>query len=198
MNARCTAIFLVAGLACVAAVPVEVTPATNPTAVTAADATSILDAIPLLSQLKSITQLVAGDYDGADRTFSNFLKNGLGSSQLRSVGLLLRGEVAKAVDEQKAFLGHVGNAIDAVPILGHLKGAVHMAAGDQEHGRRALMMASSTLGALLGGAVAGPEGFAPGQAVADGLITLANKTLQVVAGVGAQNGSRKDVVVVVH
>lgn len=193
MDARRTAIFLVAGLACVAAVPVAVVRAPQPAA---ADATSVLDAIPLLSQLKTISQLAAGDYDGADRTFSNFLKKGLGSSQLRSVGLLLRGEVAKAVDEQKAFLGHVGNAIDAVPILGHLKGAVHMAAGDEDHGRRAMMMASSTLGALLGAAVAGPEGFAPGQAIADGLITLANKTLQVVSRSGALNGSRAAVIVV--
>jgi len=72
----------------------------------------------------------------------------------------------------------VNDVVDNVPVVGHVKGAVHYVCGDKEGGDKAMKSASRTTGVVLGGAagiVGGPAGMVAGGvaggAAVDGLTT---------------------------
>lgn len=81
-----------------------------------------LDWLPLVSQLKSTVQLIAGDVDGAAETQANFLRECPGVSQVTSVVQLATGDADGALDTQKRCLGTISNVADATPVVGHVKG----------------------------------------------------------------------------
>jgi len=72
----------------------------------------------------------------------------------------------------------VNDVVDNVPVVGHVKGAVHYVCGDKEGGDKAMKSASRTSGVIIGGAVgiaAGPAGMVAGGiaggAAVDGITT---------------------------
>jgi len=72
----------------------------------------------------------------------------------------------------------VNDVVDNVPVVGHVKGAVHYVCGDKDGGDKAMKSASRTTGVIIGGAVgiaAGPAGMVAGGiaggAAVDGITT---------------------------
>lgn len=139
-----------------------------------AEVTPFWDMVPLVSHLKTLVQLVCGDPEGGETTANNFNNDGLGISQLRSLYYLLTGDVDRAVDVQKRFAENFEVVLDSTPVLGHVKGAAHLIAGDTEHGWSAVKQATSTTGSVAGAMLAGPVGSVLGHVATDGLISLAD------------------------
>lgn len=139
-----------------------------------AESTSLWDVIPGASQLKSLFQLAMGDHSGAAKTWTNFLNEGVGTSQARSAFHLVTGDSGKAWDIQKKFASNLEGLVDGAPLLGHIKGAVHLMAGDKEHGWNAIKSATTSTGTMLGGVFFGPFGAVSGHVLADSLITAAD------------------------
>ncbi|KAM4060145.1 hypothetical protein HRG_002248 [Hirsutella rhossiliensis] len=94
--------------------------------------------LPGISQLKSLIQAITGDTDGARKTQEEFF------------------------DAWEHHLGHtVSELVDAVPIIGNIKGLVHFAVGDYEGGLHAEEAATRSLVVMTAAAaVAGTGGAA--------------------------------------
>jgi len=133
--------------------------------------TSFWDMIPGIAQGKSLIQLIFGDKEGAAKTQEHFLNEGVGSSQLRSGYFLVTGEPKKALDIQKKFFSNLEGILDGTPIIGHVKGGIHLLAGDHDQGWQALKSATSTSGALVGAVIGGPAGAIGGHFLTDALIS---------------------------
>jgi len=67
------------------------------------------------------------------------------------------------------------SVVEAVPVVGHVKGAIHYAFGGTERGNQIMKSASRPLGAIAGGIggffVGGPVGAVAGGVAMDGIIT---------------------------
>ncbi|KAF1763166.1 hypothetical protein GCK72_011432 [Caenorhabditis remanei] len=126
--------------------------------------------IPVVSQVKSTIQLVTGDVEGAARTQERFFHEGIGVSQLTAVAYAATGNVKKAEETFDRGMNTISSAVDGIPVVGHVKGAVHYAMGDGDKGDRSMLSASRTASVMVGGAagfvVGGPVG-----AVAGGMAT---------------------------
>lgn len=124
------------------------------------------DSLPVVSQLKSAVQAIAGDSEGARQTQLNFVKGCPIISQGAALGALIAGDADYAKESQLYFVKNVSNTIDAVPVVGHVKGGIHYAFGDAEGGDNAMKAASRTVGVAAGGiggfVVAGPVGAVVG------------------------------------
>jgi hypothetical protein len=139
------------------------------------------DSFPVISQAKSLVQVIAGDAEGARRTQNNFLyKNTFPVlSQVCSLGHVIAGDTKEAGNVQKHFAKDMMRALDSIPISGHINGGIHHAMGDHEVGNEAFKASSRSSGVVLGGlggfAVGGPVGAViggiAGGAAADGIIT---------------------------
>ena len=137
------------------------------------------DWIPIVSQVKSLVQVIGGDAEGARRTQENFSKQCPVVSQVRSAVEAIGGDEEAARKTQMEFVHNVSNFADGVPGVGHVKGAIHYAAGDTAGGDNAMKAASRTTGAIVGGAggliVGGPVGAVAGgiagAATVDGITT---------------------------
>ncbi|KAF6206765.1 hypothetical protein GE061_018001 [Apolygus lucorum] len=123
---------------------------------------SFFDSMPIVSQLKSLVQVIGGDADGARRTQENFLNTAAVVSQIKSAIHAAQGEkYAKNLEE----------LANSLPVVGHVKGGVHIALGDEEKGVTIIKGATSSTGAVIGGIVAGPAGAVLGGTATDALIT---------------------------
>ncbi|XP_046656563.1 uncharacterized protein LOC124349769 isoform X2 [Daphnia pulicaria] len=123
----------------------------------------MVDWIPVLSQVKSVFQLACKDPVGAEETQKNFVTGFAHVVGSVAVGL---GSVTK--DDKmtnfgmKALKGGtetVGDLVDSIPVVGHLKGVIHLATGDEEGGTNALKAANRMSVAMTGTGVllaAGP------------------------------------------
>ena len=131
-----------------------------------------MDAIPLLSQTKSLFQAVFFDFEGARRTQENFSRQCPVVSQVRSACELATGDSKAAIETQKQCLGFVNDVVNGIPAVGHVKGGIHYLCGDTDGGDKAMKSASRTTGVMGGGVVgffvAGPPGAAAG-GIAGGL-----------------------------
>ncbi|KAM9307388.1 uncharacterized protein KZ484_000717 [Pholidichthys leucotaenia] len=125
-----------------------------------------MDAIPVLSQVKSLVQAVCGDTEGAAKTQENFVRKCPVVSQAVALGVLIAGDEDEAEKIFKEGLETIGDFVDGTPVVGHVKGAIHYACGDKTGGDRAMKSASRTTGAMAGGVggfiVAGPAGAVVG------------------------------------
>lgn len=61
--------------------------------------------------------------------------------------------------------------IDNAPVLGHIKGGIHLAVDDTERGEDIMKSASAGTAAVIGGLAGGPAGAIGGKLWADDLIT---------------------------
>ena len=131
-----------------------------------------MDAIPFLSQTKSLFQAVCFDFEGARRTQENFSRQCPVVSQVRSACEWAQGDSQAARETQKECLGFISDVVDGIPAVGHVKGGIHYALGDRDGGDKAMKSASRTTGVMGGGVVGffagGPIGAAAG-GVAGGL-----------------------------
>jgi len=134
--------------------------------------TSLWDVIPGTAQIKSLFQLVAGDPNGAANTQLNYLNQGVGPAQLRSAYFAVKGDTKKALDIQGKCFSNLEGLIDGIPVVGHIKGGVHLLAGDHDHGWDALKSATTTSGAIVGATVLGPFGALAGHFSTDLAITI--------------------------
>ena len=76
-----------------------------------------MDALPVVSQVKSAVQWLWGDSEGAYETQVNFTKKFPVVSQVRSAGFALVGNQKEARKTQMEFLGN----LDGIPVVGHAK-----------------------------------------------------------------------------
>lgn len=125
-----------------------------------------MDWIPVVSQVKSAVQAICGDQSGALKTQENFSRQCPIVSQVRSAVEAIGGDAQAARETQLEFVGLLSNVANAVPVVGHVKGAIHYAAGDKEGGHQAMKSSSRSIGVIGGGVggffVGGPVGAVAG------------------------------------
>ncbi len=109
------------------------------------------DSIPVISQTKSVVQLIAGDSEGAAKTQENFVKGCPVVSQAVALGAVIAGETEFAEESQKYFVKNMSDVANSIPVVGHAKGIVHYAVGDKEGGDEAMKSASRIVGIAAGG-----------------------------------------------
>jgi len=127
-----------------------------------------IEAVPIASQTKSLVQVIAGDQEGALKTQVKFSRECPIVSQVNSAVQAAMGDLVEAKRIQKEdFLGAMNNLVDAIPIIGHAKGAVHYAVDEEEEGDKAMKAASRTTGVMVGGLIGSAGG--PAGAMAGGL-----------------------------
>lgn len=129
------------------------------------------DVVPVVSQAKSLVQLLSGDAEGGRNTQLNFVDVGLGASQLRSLYHLATGDPDKALAVQKRFRENVTPVLETMPIVGHVRGIADVLDGHVERGISTLKRTTATTGAVLG-AVMGGRTFAVWGATAGNLIAV--------------------------
>lgn len=138
---------------------------------------SLWDLIPVVSQAKTFFQALVGDVQGAVQTQKNYAEQGLGSSQVKSFYHLSNGDPGKAWDIQKKSLSNFEQVVDGLPVVGHIKGGIHLLTGDHDHGWQALKSATSTSGTVIGGVLGGPIGALGGHFLTDAAISGADYIL---------------------
>jgi len=118
----------------------------------------VADAVPVVSQLKSVSLLLSGseaDAHAAAETQRNFLRRCPFVSQAYSAFDLVVKGPEEAMESQREFIRFASNSADRVPGLGHLKALAHRGLGHEERAVAAFTAAerSRTRGVeLLGGA----------------------------------------------
>merc|ERR1719410_691719 len=138
-----------------------------------------MDWIPVVSQVKSAVQAISGDLDGARKTQERFSMQCPVVSQVRSTVEAVSGDTEAAQRTQMEQLNMLNGVANAVPVVGHVKGAVHYACGDHEGGDAAMKASSRTTavvgggigGFCIGGPVGAVAGGVAGGAAADGATT---------------------------
>ena len=131
-----------------------------------------VDSMPVVSQVKSGVQAIAGDTKGAKETQEKFLNTCPVVSQGKSFVHLCAGDTEAAKETQRKFVKGASDFADGVPVVGHVKGGIHYACGDKEGGDSAMKSASRPVGVIgggvAGGLVGGPAGAVAG-AIAGGV-----------------------------
>jgi len=123
----------------------------------------------VVSQVKSVVQYVSGDPQGARKTQQNFCNTCPVVSQVKSIVEVAGGHSQDAYDTQLQFMDSMSYAANALPVIGHIKGAVHYACGDNLRGELAVKSASQSVG-IVGGAIAGGIMGGPAGAVTLGTV----------------------------
>lgn len=76
------------------------------------------------------------------------------------------------------FTGYTIEApIDSTPVIGHIKGGIHLAAGDKERGEDIMKKASSGTAVVIGGMLGGPAGAVGGKLMGDQIITAVDSAV---------------------
>ena len=123
---------------------------------------NVLDVCPVVSQVKSLVQVIGGDEEGARLTQENFSRQLPVVSQVRSLVEVATGDVEAARETQRQFGEGMSDLADGIPVVGHVKGGMHYAFGDCVGGDCAMKAASRTVGVIGGGVggflVGGPVG----------------------------------------
>ncbi|KAB0790753.1 hypothetical protein PPYR_15658 [Photinus pyralis] len=127
-----------------------------------------IDSVPILSQLKSLFQAASGDSKCAKETQENFVRTAPIISQVTSLVQTVGGNPEEAKKTQMMFLKHLEEQVDGTPVLGHIKGGIHLGLGDKEKGEQVLKDATRPL-AVVGGGIAGAVAGGPAGAVAGGV-----------------------------
>jgi hypothetical protein len=147
----------------------------------------LIDSVPVVAHLKALIQSISGDDDGARETLDNFAyRNTLPViSQLTSAGHAIAGDLDIAREVQEEFLRDMSAVADGIPVVGHVKGSIHYAMGDNEKGDESMKSASRSVGVAVGGAVGfvagGPAGAVAGGIVGGGVADTIISTGEVVA-----------------
>ncbi|XP_021368151.1 uncharacterized protein LOC110459947 isoform X1 [Mizuhopecten yessoensis] len=138
-----------------------------------------IDSIPVISQIKSLVQVISGDEEGALRTQQNFADTGIIASQVQSLIHAINGDTKAAEETQKKFGKSLESLVDSVPVIGHIKGAVHYGLGDTKRGDQIMKSSSGSLitgvagiaGTLVGGPAGGAAAAVAASQLYDGVVT---------------------------
>ncbi|KAF6206719.1 hypothetical protein GE061_017955 [Apolygus lucorum] len=131
---------------------------------------SAFDSVPILSQFKSLFQVFNGDADGARRTQEYFINTAVFVAPIKSAIHIAQGDYEAARKTEEMYAQNLEELVNSLPVVGHVKGGVHIALGEEEKGLSIIKGATSTTGAVVGG-LAGPAGAVLGGAATDALIT---------------------------
>lgn len=127
----------------------------------------MVDNYPVASQFKSLVQVSVGDKKGARRTQENFLNEtpivGDGTYLIK----LARGDQRGAQNTRRRVDRAWENTLNAVPLVGHAKGALHYSVNEKEEAREAFESANRATMIWTSGLFAGPA--APAAMVASAL-----------------------------
>ena len=93
-----------------------------------------INAIPVISQVKSLVQVIGGNAKGAKETQESFLRTAPLFSEVNTIIHLANGNVDEAKKIQKEYFDNLISIVDDTPVLGHVKGTIHILAGDEERG----------------------------------------------------------------
>lgn len=118
------------------------------------------DSIPVISQVKSLVQVIAGDEEGAKKTQENFSKQAPIVSQARSAYHALDGDLEQAKNIQKDFGDSAFVFAQGIPVVGHGISAGYAIAGDEDKARKIALGATKNLvvqAASAAGSLCGPE-----------------------------------------
>ncbi|GMT11644.1 hypothetical protein PFISCL1PPCAC_2941, partial [Pristionchus fissidentatus] len=123
--------------------------------------------VPVISQTKSLVQFITGDKNGARDTQEKFLHECPLVAQATSiVELVADKNREKFKDTNLRTIRVLSNVADGIPIVGHVKGAIHAVAGDFPGARNAIKSANRSVGVVSGGVVGfltlGPIGAVAG------------------------------------
>lgn len=115
---------------------------------------------------------MSGDENGAKQTKQNFLNQMPVVSQVKSIlHYSLNEDEAAARSSKQFLLKTVEPLMDNAPVIGHLKGMLHIMTGQNDHGMETLKRAT-IITAILGGArMGGPIGAICLGIITQGLIT---------------------------
>lgn len=127
-----------------------------------------IDSLPVVSQVKSLVQVIGGDAEGARQTQVNFSQQCPVVSQARSLVEVIGGDAEAARKTQMRQLESLSDMADGLPVVGHIKGGIHYACGDGAGGDKAMKSASRTTGVIAGGIIGTVTG-GPVGAVAGGI-----------------------------
>lgn len=134
-----------------------------------------VESCPVLSQAKSLVQVITFDVDGSLQTQTIFMKRCPGVSQAYSLGRLsaagifgLMGDVdgmedqwAQAKEAQVECADEIGGVINLVPVVGHVKGGALYLKGDVQGATAAMTAATHTTGQIIGSLAGGIAGGGP-------------------------------------
>jgi len=126
-----------------------------------------MDWFPILSQTKSLVQVIAGDVEGAQKTQEAFSRSCPLIAQSRSLVEFCLGYSEEALQTLLDSCCTLSQIINSVPVMGHLKGLLHYTCDDAQGGQRALKAATRTLG-VVGVASTGLLVLGPGGGIAGG------------------------------
>ncbi len=102
--------------------------------------------LPGVSQIKSVFQLVTLDFDGAVATQKEFFQKCPIVSQVTAGVQLAVGEKDAAKKTWDQGLGTVNGVVNGIPVVGHVKGAIHLMCDDQEGAIAAFKSSTRTTG----------------------------------------------------
>lgn len=175
-----------------------------------------VESCPVLSQAKSLVQVITFDVDGALETHSIFIKRCPVVSQANSLtrasaagvfGLMgdsdgMEDQMSKAKEAQVECADEVSGIINYVPVVGHVRAGVLYLQGDVQRGRAAVTSATHTTGQIIGTVLGGIAATTP---VAVFLLAWAGWSLGGVAAdsvvsevVGEQQGVMKKIDAIVN
>lgn len=127
------------------------------------------NSIPAVSQVKSLTQVCVGDAKGAKETKEAFSKQCIGVSQVRSLVESASGNNDAARRTQEEFVHGLEDMADGTPVVGHVKGVLHYAMGDNTKGDTCMKGATRTAVVIGAGVATGGAGFGVVAACAAGV-----------------------------
>lgn len=117
-----------------------------------------LNSIPVISQCKSLVEVISGDEDAARQTQEQFIRTCPGFSQMLSLGEAMGGNNEEARLIQEEFAGNAVDAATVIPGVGHIIGAVHAANGDMEKAATSFKASTKTIFMVPAGIFGGPAG----------------------------------------
>lgn len=117
-----------------------------------------IDSIPVVSQAKSLVQVIFGDAKAAKETQENFARTGIVVSQFNSLGQTIAGYPDEARKIQEEFGKELVSVGESFPVVGHAMSAGYAIAGDTKKAEQVALGATKstvvTLGAIAGVACA--------------------------------------------
>lgn len=117
-----------------------------------------VNSIPVISQAKSFVEFCAGDEEAARRTQVEFSRVCPGASQVTSLVYACQGNNKEATKIQQECGNAMEGLADGIPVVGHVKGIVHYATGDQTKGDNCMKAASKSTLVLAAGVATGGLG----------------------------------------
>ena len=102
--------------------------------------------LPGVSQLKSIVQLTTFDFEGAVRTQKDFFQQCPIVSQVTAGVQAMTGHEELAAKTFAKGIGTLSGVANSIPVVGHAKGLIHLACGDEKGAKNAFKSSTRTIG----------------------------------------------------